>query len=235
MTYTDKRWLEEQYHGLGKSYSTIARQEKVALSTIQKWMRIHQLKARDQKDKGWMRTEGLQPEDLRRMYQQEDLSCEQIAGRYGVHGVTIHKWLVLCGIPRRKPGPRTGENNPRWKRGHTVNAGSGYAGIKIPGHPLASTWGYVKVHVLEMEKVVGRHLTKQERVHHKDGDKQNNRPDNLELFLSEKEHQEHERTLNRFAKQLLYGQLETTERTKLLELFAEFRKCAEQQDSTTRP
>ena len=226
MTYTNKEWLEGQYHGLGKSYSMIASEQCVAISTIQKWMRKNGIPARKQQDKGWMNIEGLAPEDLKRMYEEENLSATQIADRYKISQSTVQKWLILCNILRRKPGARKGMYNPRWKRGHAVNVGNGYAGVKVEDHPLASTWGYVKVHVLEMEKVVGRHLTKDERVHHKDGNKQNNLAENLELFPSESDHQLHERMLNMFAKQLLYGDLETTNRVELLELFERFKESA---------
>jgi len=39
-----------------------------------------------------------------------------------------------------------------------------------------------------MEKNIGRHLTREEVVHHKDHDKQNNKINNLLLLGSESEH-----------------------------------------------
>lgn len=47
------------------------------------------------------------------------------------------------------------------------------------------------VHKHVMEKMIGRPLTKKEKVHHKDGDKKNNRRSNFQLFKSQKEHHEH--------------------------------------------
>ncbi len=39
-----------------------------------------------------------------------------------------------------------------------------------------------------MEKIIGRYLLPNEVVHHKDDDRQNNGPDNLELFSDNGEH-----------------------------------------------
>lgn len=44
------------------------------------------------------------------------------------------------------------------------------------------------VHRLVMENKIGRKLTKEERVHHNDGDKLNNDPNNLRLFKNQYEH-----------------------------------------------
>ena len=46
------------------------------------------------------------------------------------------------------------------------------------------------VHRHVMEKMIGRPLTKKEKVHHIDGDKKNNRRSNLMLFPSQKAHWE---------------------------------------------
>lgn len=43
-------------------------------------------------------------------------------------------------------------------------------------------------HRIVMEKILGRKLRKGEIVHHKDGDKKNNRPSNLELCKKQADH-----------------------------------------------
>lgn len=63
-----------------------------------------------------------------------------------------------------------------------------YKKVFVPEHKDAGTQGHVYEHRLLAEKVVGRQLTKNEIVHHKDGNKQNNSLDNLEV-LSKYEHQ----------------------------------------------
>lgn len=80
-----------------------------------------------------------------------------------------------------------GENNPNYKNGKRVLKG-GYIGIVSPGHPHVDSYGVVTEHRLVMEKIVGRFLTKEEVVHHKDKVRSNNKPDNLVLFENQAEH-----------------------------------------------
>lgn len=82
------------------------------------------------------------------------------------------------------PG-RTGAKHPCWKGGKVVDR-DGYIRVWVPNHPWPRK-GYVGEHVVAMELQIGRWIKPTECVHHKDGNRQNNALENLEL-LDRREH-----------------------------------------------
>lgn len=57
----------------------------------------------------------------------------------------------------------------------------GYVMIKKHNHPYSQSSGYIREHRLVMEVELQRYLTADEIIHHKNRDKSDNRPENLEV------------------------------------------------------
>ncbi len=77
----------------------------------------------------------------------------------------------------------SGPNATNWIGGRITKTAHGYVLRSTPpGHPLNPT-PYVREHVLIMEEQIGRYLLPGENVHHKNGQRDDNRPENLELWV----------------------------------------------------
>jgi hypothetical protein len=101
-----------------------------------------------------------------------------------------HKIDCKCHRCRIGKGYFKGKNNPSWKGGKKILK-TGYVYIFIePEHKFYSMVakgvgnGYVAEHRLVMAENIGRSLLKEETVHHKNGIKNDNRIENLELWSS---------------------------------------------------
>ena len=68
----------------------------------------------------------------------------------------------------------------------------GYVQILLgAGHPMAARGGYALEHRYVMSQILGRPLKCTERVHHKNGIRNDNRPENLELWVPTAHRTEH--------------------------------------------
>ncbi len=67
--------------------------------------------------------------------------------------------------------------------GSRFHMSSGYVKVHRPEHPGAGSDGYILEHRLAMEQKLGRYLLPRENVHHVNGIRDDNRPENLELWV----------------------------------------------------
>ena len=75
---------------------------------------------------------------------------------------------------------KKGEANSNWKGGRTINS-NGYVWIQIEDHP-SSYRGYVYEHRYVVEKAIGRYLKENEVIHHINGNKLDNKLENLAII-----------------------------------------------------
>ena len=89
---------------------------------------------------------------------------------------------------RTLPGAPFPPYSPDWSR---LSTSTGYRVVYCPDHPRAWSTGYVYVHQVVAEMKMGRLLEDGEVCHHKDEDKFNNSPENIEVTTRPKHAQEH--------------------------------------------
>ena len=131
----------------------------------------------------------LSPEDdskIAEMYVNEGMSLKEIGKIFGVPGKAIRKSLKRTETPFQKQR-LVGEKNGFWKGGRIID-GDGYILVRSPNHPNANRCKYIREHRLVMEKALGRYLTKDEVVHHKNGKREDNSLENLVLFRNNGTH-----------------------------------------------
>lgn len=112
-------------------------------------------------------------------------SVSELARRLGLKRDQVEYRLRRLGVPIQTSGYRsprtvttpTGPAHFNWRGGRTMHS-DGYVLVYAPWHPAAQK-GYVLEHRLVMEEHLGRYLTADELVHHRNEVKTDNRVENL--------------------------------------------------------
>ena len=133
-----------------------------------------------------VRLKADQIEELRRQWQ-KGVPRQTIMKYYGISGTTLNRWIKLLGESLRR-SVASGENHGKWKGGRVFDE-NGYILVWMtkdnPFFKMANSQGYVREHRYVIAEHLGRPLLDNETVHHINGDKQDNRIENLQLRIGQ--------------------------------------------------
>jgi hypothetical protein len=139
-------------------------------------------------------------EELVDLYINQGVGMDKIGKSHHIAEETVKKLLIRYQVPIRsqsenlllswEKGNRiihflSGPDHPQWKGGK--RAKKGYKMIKRTGHHHAGVDGYVMEHILVWEEHNNKKLPKGWVIHHLNGIKDDNRPDNL-IALPDRKH-----------------------------------------------
>jgi len=109
-------------------------------------------------------------------------SCKNKADKLGITRHKKGKYFCECGNTRRKNASKCSDCIQK-RVGETRRNKYGYVLLKVgANYPTAQNDGYILEHRYVMEQHLGRSLIKGENVHHKNGVRNDNRIENLELW-----------------------------------------------------
>lgn len=198
----DHDWLKHQYLELKRSSIEIAEELGVTAGGVQYQLRRAGVKMRGRHSDRWNLKDctvcgtSFMPSGPSARYCSDPCrygtatceQCDKVFARRATGGAKDAKDNRFCSRDCRWASVRARANYGRYRNSE------GYVQIEVEGHRDVRPQGYVRVnpgrkrtrtfeHRLVMEQMLGRTLLPDENVHHKNGVKDDNRPENLELWV----------------------------------------------------
>ena len=185
--------IRELYWDKQFSITQIARHFNVARGTVQGFMERHNIPRDTNRLSGFVkeRSKGVITQEVIALYKQ-NLPVRAVGEKLNISHSAVRYHLKKAGYPLRSISDAVwlaiqqkrgyiggkGEFNPRWRGGKTKNH-EGYVLVYSPNHPRKHRDQYVFEHILVWEKTHGQPLPAGWVIHHLDGIKDDNRPENL--------------------------------------------------------
>lgn len=175
--------VAEAYKNGGRS-GEISKQYGINKKMVTTIAREHGVEVRGQyDDTGRRKMETDHLRDAVLAFRGSGLSQMEISKRVGCSQPVVGRILRENGVATKRP-QELGPANGSWKGGR-IKHPSGYMMVWVhPNSPFASMrirTGYVMEHRYVMAQALGRVLLREESVHHINGDKTDNRLENLQL------------------------------------------------------
>ena len=135
----------------------------------------------------------LPPRLIQYLYHDMMMSTREIAALLDVGDETVFYFMKRNGIVLRDATEAThvrkakNRQSKRLDELKKIKMHRGYEQVYMPEHPRADNSGKVYVHIVAAEQKIGRPLKPDEVVHHINGIKNDNRPENLQV-MTDHEH-----------------------------------------------
>lgn len=173
---------------------TLCRVSKVPGMPSQTALKRHLLAGGHEVWTGPWKLRAVSADTLAELHHTRGLTAEQIGEMFDCSASAVRRKAAKlglskgrgCGSTKHPPGP----SHPNWRGGKHTSP-SGYVFVRRPDNPMAGANGYVAEHRLVMSEKIGRPLASKEQVHHVNGIKDDNRPENLIVVKSGKHQQLH--------------------------------------------
>jgi hypothetical protein len=195
-----KEFLQEYYVEKKMFAKDIAKLVGCSLVTVTNYLRKHEIEVEQryaERDTNPLLNPArlkLTDEYIQREYIQNGRNFTSIAYELGCSALLVKQIILEKGYEVLEENHVTrlkGAENPIWTCG--VQEENGYLVVYMPTHHLANPKGYVRLHRVLAEYYFGRKLEEGEEVHHKDENKWNNLPENLEILTKGEHTAEHNR------------------------------------------
>lgn len=132
----------------------------------------------------------IEMQGLKALIEIQQWTQTRCAEHFGCSLSAVERRCKALSLQTQRTGPRSGSGHTNWKGGRILVGG--YVYLYMPTHPKATKRGYYLEHRHTMEQSLGRVLNAREVVHHANGDRQDNRIENLVLFQTNAAHLKHE-------------------------------------------